>query len=236
MQSVELAGGNAGAEAQTAEGAGGRAAGDLERAHAVGNADVLEVFHSGIAAVADDVSDHLLTAGRFHAHDRGDLGSALRAGGRAGGDGSLAGEDRFRAAGAAGVAAAAAVRAGQALLDLGQTLVDLDLKDLCGDREDQAEHDRDRAQNEESKNDIFHIPLPSLHGPALQAGEAHECQGDQTCGDQRDGEAFKALGIVGELHALTDGGEQVDRQQEAEAAGDEMCIRDSRCTARSGCP
>ena len=104
VQSVELAGGDAGTEAQAAEGAGGRAAGDLECAHAVGNADVLEVFHSGIAAVADDVSDHLLTAGRFHAHDRGDLGSALRAGGRAGGDGSLAGEDRFRAAGAAGVA------------------------------------------------------------------------------------------------------------------------------------
>ena len=81
VQSVELAGGDAGAEAQAAEGAGGRAAGDLECAHAVGNADVLEVFHSGIAAVADDVSDHLLTAGRFHAHDRGDLGSALRAGG-----------------------------------------------------------------------------------------------------------------------------------------------------------
>ncbi len=81
MQSVELAGGNAGAEAQTAEGARGRAAGDLECAHAVVKTDILEVLSQRLAAVAQHVRDLLLTAGGFHAHDLSNLGSALRAAG-----------------------------------------------------------------------------------------------------------------------------------------------------------
>ena len=183
--------------------------------------DILEILHRGIAAVAQHVRDLLFAAGGFHAHDLSDLGSALRARRSAGGDGSLTGKNCLGAARAAGIAAAAAVCAGEAGLDLGQALIDLDLKGLGRNGQDQAEHDGDHAQHEDSVNNVRnHNFVPSLHGPHLQAGEAHECKGDQACGDQRDGEAFKCLGIVGKLQALAHRGEQVDRQQEAKAAGD----------------
>ena len=76
-----------------------------------------------------------------------DLGSALRTGRCAGGDGSLTGQDGLGAAAAAGVAAAAAVGAGQTCLDLRQTGVDLHLEHLGGDGEDQTENDGEYAQN-----------------------------------------------------------------------------------------
>ena len=93
------------------------------------------------------MSDHLVAGGSLHAHDGGDLRRVLGAGGGAGGNGGLTGQDRLGAAAAAGIAAAAAVGAGQTCLDLRQTGIDLDLEDLSGNSEDQTEHNGEYAQN-----------------------------------------------------------------------------------------
>ena len=95
----------------------------------------------------------------------------------------------------------------------------LHLEDLGGHGQDEAEHGAEDTQHHDGSNDITDIHFSScLLLPDLQAGEAHERQGHQTCGDQGDGEALKRLGIVREHQALPDAGEQHDGQQEAQAA------------------
>ncbi len=148
MDGVELTGSGAGAEAEAAVAAGlGVAAADLGGCQTVLHTAVLEVVLGVAAAVAQHVGHHLVAGGSLHAHDGSDLGSALRTGRCAGGDGGLTGQDGLGAAAAAGIAAAAAVGAGQTCLDLRQTGVDLHLEHLGGDGEDQAENDGEYAQN-----------------------------------------------------------------------------------------
>ena len=55
------------------------------------------------------------------------------------------------------------------------------------------------------------LPSPTLSAAVRAVSYTHL---------QRDGEAFKSLGRIGEHGALPDAGEQNDGQQEAETAGD----------------
>ena len=160
VDGVELTGSHAGAEAEAAVLAGlGVAAADLGGGQTVLHAAILEVILGVAAAVAQHVSHHLIAGGSLHAHDSRDLGGILRTGGRAGGDGSLTGQNGLGAAAAAGIAAAAAVGAGQTCLDLRQTGVYLDLEHLGGHRQDQAEDNGKSTQNNDCPNNS-HIPLP----------------------------------------------------------------------------
>ena len=63
------------------------------------------------------------------------------------------------------------------------------------------------------------IILSSPPLPNFQAREAHEGQRDQAGRHQSDGEAFKTLGTLGKLHALTHTGKQNNGKQETNAAG-----------------
>ena len=109
---------------------------------------------------------HLIAGGSLHAHDGRDLGGILRAGGRAGGDGSLAGQNGLGAAAAAGISAAAAVGAGQTCLDLRQAGIDLDLEHLGGHRQNQAEDNGKSAQNDDCPNQSSHFLLYLLTRPS----------------------------------------------------------------------
>ena len=167
MDSVELTGSHAGAEAEAAVLAGlGVAAADLGGGQAVLHAAVLEVLLGVAAAVAQDVCHHLVAGRSLHAHDGSDLGGTLSTGGSAGVDGSLTGQNGLSAAAAARIAAAAAVGASQTCLDLRQTGIDLDLKDLSGNSQDQAEDDGKSAQNNDCPNQSSHILLFLLTRPS----------------------------------------------------------------------
>ena len=211
---AELAGGHAGAEAQTAELALQRTTGHLGGRQAVLHTDVLITLGGVSAAVAADKSHLPLTGGSLLAHDLCDGGSILRAGRGARIHRSRARQDGGGTAGAAGEAAAAAVGAGQMAEDFLFPGVLLYLKDLGGYCQDEAEHGAEDSQHHNGSNDISDIHFP------LQTGEAHKRQGHQTSGDQGDGKALKRLGIVRKHQPLPNAGEQHDGQQEAQAAGD----------------
>ena len=121
-------------------------------------------------------------------------------------DSRLAIEYRFGIAAAAGIAATAAICAGQTFIELIQTGIGLHIEDLGGSRQHQAKHQAQAAQNS-NRNDNIHT-APSLKD--LQAGEAHKSQGQQTGGDQRDGETLERTGAISLVHALTHGGKQHD--------------------------
>ena len=162
---AELAGGHAGAEAQTAELALQRTTGHLGGGQAVLHTDVLITLGGVGAAVAADKSHLPLTGGSLLAHDLCDGGSILRAGRGARIHRSRARQDGGGTAGAAGEAAAAAVGAGQMAEDFLFPGVLLYLKDLGGYCQDEAEHGAEDSQHHNGSNDIsdIHFPLASSY-------------------------------------------------------------------------
>ena len=114
------------------------------------------------AAVTADEGHLALAGGSLHAHDGGDGGSVLRAGGGAGGDRGLALHDGGGAGAAAGEAAAAAVGAGQVAQDLFLPGVLLHLKDLGGNGQDQAESRAHDRKNDHGADDIHNIHFSFL--------------------------------------------------------------------------
>ena len=109
------------------------------------------------AAVAADEGHLPFAGGSLHAHDGGNGGSVLSAGGGAGGDGGLALHDGGGTGAAAGEAAAAAVGAGQVAQDLFLAGILLHLKDLGGDGQDQAEDRAHGREDQHGADDIHNI-------------------------------------------------------------------------------
>ena len=159
---AELAGADAGAQAEAAKGAVQGTGGHLGGADAVMDAPVLIALVGVDAAVTADESHLALAGGSLHAHDGGDGGGVLGAGGGAGGDRGLALHDGGGAGAAAGEAAAAAVGAGQVAQDLFLTGVLLHLEDLGGDGQDQAEDGAHDRENDHGADDIHNIHFSSL--------------------------------------------------------------------------